>query len=185
MVESASRECEVEDSNQMDDYLYDPDEVQRLIVEYAQADSRKGKERAKSSIIRATVEGLSLDDIPQETRFPTGEPLLAALVQLHRETDDDEILDLIETEMSTTEWGLVSVAVPVSEPEPDASIETLLDAHERFHLIDKSVGRYTRLRIFEALGAFDDEEMLQHREANGLTDEEDEYLDDIVSYRKN
>lgn len=88
--------------------------------------------------------------------FPTGTTLVEALVDLHRETDDEDVVELIEAEIATEGFGLVPVAVPDETPVPDASVETLIDLHETFAQRDKEVGRYIRLRVFDALGAFEE-----------------------------
>ncbi|MDB9233343.1 hypothetical protein [Halorubrum ezzemoulense] len=88
--------------------------------------------------------------------FPSGTTLVEALVELYRETDDEDVVELIEAEIATEGFGLVPVAVPDETPAPDASVETLVDLHETFAQRDKGVGRYIRLRVFDALGAFEE-----------------------------
>lgn len=112
--------------------------------------------------------------------FPTGTALVEALVELHRETDDGDVAELIEDEIATEGFGLVPVAVPDETPVPDASVETLVEVHEKYGKRDKEVGRYVRLRVFDALGAFkqypgdrddDDGDVMA-----GLSDDDLQYL---------
>ncbi|SDM38868.1 hypothetical protein SAMN04487949_1494 [Halogranum gelatinilyticum] len=162
-----------------DGYLYDTDEVQRLIVEYGLAESPGEKQRIEGQIIEATVGTVYPDDAPPETGFPSGAPLLAALIRLHRETDDDDVVELIEREVEVAEAGLDEVKQFDSRPLPYASYHDLMDYHDSFEGHDASMRRYLRLRVCEELGAFDEKGMLRHREANGLTDEEREYLTEM------
>ncbi|MFA1612021.1 hypothetical protein [Halobellus rubicundus] len=118
-----------------------------------------------------------------ENHFPSGTPLIAALIDLHRETDDEEIRDLIEVEILTEGLGLVSVAIPEEKPVPDAPVEELLDLHDTFSRRSKTVGRYIRLRIFEELGAFEEIEMECDEAASfavsELTDDQLRYLQSV------
>jgi hypothetical protein len=115
--------------------------------------------------------------------FPIGTALISALIDLHRETDDDDVLDLIETEIVTEVFGFVSVAVPDEKPAPEASVASLLEVHERFAQRDKTVGRYIRLRIFEELEAFEAGSTDQDEDENdilaGLTDDQLRYLQSV------
>jgi hypothetical protein len=95
-----------------------------------------------------------------EENFPEGTALVEALIDLHRDLDEDneEVLDLIETEMGTDMYGLVELKYPDEKPVPDAPVDELVEVHETFAGQDKGVGRYIRLRIFERFDAFEDVE---------------------------
>lgn len=92
---------------------------------------------------------------PEDTVFPSGPALLTALIDLHRKTDDEDVVELIETEIITEGLGCLSMLDPDEKPAPEASVETLIDCHDRFVRRNKEVGRYIRLRIFEELDAFE------------------------------
>lgn len=119
------------------------------------------------------------DSSPEDVGFPSGADLLTALIDLHRKTSDEDMIELIETEIKTTGFGLVSIANPGEKPAPEASVETLLDLHDTYSH-HKHIGRYLRLRIFEKLNAFD-QQGDTHSESDddrisGLTDGELRYL---------
>lgn len=117
-----------------------------------------------------------------ENPFPSGTPLIASLIELHRDTDNEDVAELIEAEIATEAFGLVPVAIPDGTPAPDASVESLIDLHGSFYPHDKKVDRYIRLRIFDALGAFEETPVDRDREDNvmaGLSDDELRYLTDL------
>lgn len=120
---------------------------------------------------------------PDNTDFPSGPALITALIDLHRKTDDEDIVELIETEIITEGLGCLPMLDPDEKPAPEASVETLIDCHERFVHRNKKVGRYIRLRIFEALGAFEGCQDNQDNDPfyvfSELTDEELYYLQSI------
>jgi hypothetical protein len=113
--------------------------------------------------------------------FPSGTTLVEVLVELHRETDDEDVVELIEAEIATEGFGLVPVAVPDETPAPDASVETLVDLHETFAHRDRGMGRYIRLGVFDALGAFEETPVDRDDDDGdvmaGLSDDDLRYLD--------
>jgi hypothetical protein len=131
---------------------------------------------------RDYLEGIRQATMDADT-FPSGSALISALIDLHRETEDEEMIDLIESEIDTEGLGLVSVAIPDEKALPDASVEELLDVHDNFERRDKAVGRYLRLRIFETLGAFEEYQNDRGNDSEdvvaGLTDDELRYLQSI------
>ncbi|MGQ3327653.1 hypothetical protein [Halorubrum sp. FL23] len=117
-----------------------------------------------------------------ENPFPSGTSLIASLIELHRNTDNEDVAELIEAEISTEAFGLVPVAVPDETPAPDASVETLIDLHGALYPGDKTVDRYIRLRIFDALGAFEETPVDRDEEDNvmaGLSDDDLRYAADL------
>ena len=138
-------------------YLYDVDEIQRLIVEYGTADS------------------------PEETEFPSGPALLASLLRLHCETDGTKLVEHIERVIEAVQNGTLDVAEFKVRPLPYAAWFKLLGYADSFEGRDIAICQYFRLRAFEQMGTFDDKALLRARgtEENpikGLTDEEQDYL---------
>ena len=113
--------------------------------------------------------------------FPTGAELISALIDLHKETDDEGVIELIEAEM----------AVAASDPEvKDISrdplcIPNVIDWMVTFYdsMSEESQQRFVRLRLFQELGAF--EEQPTDRDTNPdnlpatLTQSEIQYLGSI------
>lgn len=106
---------------------------------------------------------------------------MTALIDLHRETDDEDVLELIEAEM----------AVAASDPEiKDISrdplcIPSVTDWMVKLHegKPEESQKRFVRLRLFQELGVF--EEQLTNRDTDPdnlpatLTPSEIQYFDSI------
>ena len=165
-----------------DNYLFGVDEIQRLIGEYVLAPNSDVREHIERRIIEETVGEIYPDRAPTKTGFPSGTALLVALIQLHRETDDADVAELIEREIETVRDGLVPVADFDTPPHPYAPQSELMAYVDHFTGCDEAVSRYFRLRVFKQLGVFDDKGMLHVRGTNGkpvegLTDEEQEYLE--------
>ncbi|TKX51653.1 hypothetical protein EXE49_01840 [Halorubrum sp. ASP121] len=157
--------------------LFDADEVERLVLDHGMANSTEAKDRTKGNIVDETVGAVYTDDIPEQMDFPSETPLLVALIQLHRETDDPDVLHHIEREVEVVRDGFVNIAEFDVKPYPYAAHFDLLAYAARFEGRNDPTSRYFRLRAFKALGAFDNVGMLQIRDTGGLTDEEREYLE--------
>ncbi|TKX86590.1 hypothetical protein EXE43_07545 [Halorubrum sp. SS5] len=149
------------------------------MLDHGMANSTEAEDRTKGNIINVTVGAVYTDDIPEQMDFPSETPLLVALIQLHQETDDPDVLHHIEREVEVVRDGFVNIAEFDVKPYPYAAYSDLLAYADRFEGRDDSASRYFRLRAFEALGAFDDVGMLRIREAGSLTDEERDYLSTI------
>lgn len=117
-----------------------------------------------------------------DTNYPTGAALIAALIELHRETDDEDVLQLVEEEIGCAGWGLVEIATPDEHPAPDAEIEELVELHENAHRLGKDVLRYIRLRIFDELGAFEGCDRQQNDEINAFNNLTDDQLRYVESF---
>jgi hypothetical protein len=141
------------------------------------AGSTEAKDHIEDNIVDKTVGAIYTDDIPEQLDFPSETPLLVALIQLHRETDDPDVLHHIEREVEVVRDGFVNVAEFDVKPCPYAAHSDLFAYADRFEGHDDTVCRYFRLRAFKALGAFDELGLLQIRDTGGLTDEEREYLE--------
>ena len=161
----------------------DRDALDRLFMEYGMATTRGKQARIKGEIAEELISSIYRIGVEEQIDFPTGTPLLAALVQFHRETDDPEVLTHIEREILTARNEWVGIAQFDLQPFPYASPSDLLECADRF-MSPPAVPRYFRLRAFRELGAFDDEELLRERERDegavaGLTDDELDYIDSI------
>jgi len=165
-------------------YLYDADEVERLALEYGMPGSTEATERIEGQIVEETVGAIYPDRVPEDMDFPTGTALLVALIKLHRETDDADVIDYIEREIEVVRDGVVNAAAFDVKPLPYAAYSDLLAHADRFEGREEAVCRYFRLRAFEGLGAFDDVGLLrarggEGRPVEGLTDEERAYLEGL------
>ena len=106
---------------------------------------------------------------------------MAALIDLHCETDDEDVLELIEVEM----------AVAASDPEiKDISrdplcIPNVTDWMVTFHggRPEESQQRFVRLRLFQELGAFEEQPTDRDTDPDNLpatlTQSEIQYLNSI------
>ncbi|WP_224268650.1 hypothetical protein [Haloprofundus salinisoli] len=164
-----------------ENYLHDVDETERLIVEYGLSGSHAEKKRIEGRILDETIGTAYRENAPKETGFPSGTPLLAALLKLHMDTEEEEMLGLIEQEIGAVTDGFVEVADFGLRPLPYAAYFDLMDYADYFESRDPSIGRYFRLRTFEELGAFDDKGLLRHYESeNGLIEGLSEILHDYL-----
>ncbi|MFC4359307.1 hypothetical protein ACFO0N_15280 [Halobium salinum] len=113
----------------------------------------------------------------------TGTALMKALIRLHREMDDGPARDLIYEEIRATAVGFVAVPRPNERPSVDASVEEMIEIHESMWHQHKDIARYTRLRIAEELGAFEqsvESESTDDRfDPSGLSDDELQYLHEM------
>jgi hypothetical protein len=141
------------------------------------AGSTEAKDRIEGNIVDKTAGAVYTDDVSEQMDFPSEIPVLAALILLHREEDDPDVLHHIEREVEVVRDGVVNIAEFDVKPYPYAAYSDLFAYADRFEGHDNAVCRYFRLRAFESLGAFDDVGMLRVRETGGLTDEEREYLE--------
>ena len=155
--------------------LFDADEVERLVIDHGIANSTEAKNRIEGQIVDKTVGAVYTDDVPEPMDFPSGTPLLVALIQPHRGTDEPDVLHHIEQEVEAVRDGVVNLAEFDVKPLPYAAYSDLLAYADRFEGHDDAASRYFRLRAFKTLGAFDDVGMLQIRDTGELTDEEREY----------
>jgi len=155
------------------EYVYDTEEVQELLNEYAEADSQKEEERIEAAIgekLTSTVEAYDLD-------LPSDGELLSMLTDLHRETEDDEILNLIEKEI-----GCIAFDVPVKIPKRDPVAEPTTEEIMSYLDVasDQETARYLRLRVFQTLDAWDSSAQAQNEEVDepftALSDDDLQYL---------
>lgn len=155
------------------EYVYDTDEVQRLMSEYSDADSNSEKERIEASLgelLTSTVDAHDPD-------FPSEGELLSKLTELHREMQDEDVLGLIEEEIASIGFGL-SVKIPTEDPMPGATTEELIEQLDAVNSPETT--RYLRLRIFESIDRWDDLGDVHDEETDdafwALSDDDLEYL---------
>lgn len=118
----------------------------------------------------------------EENTYPSGAALMASLIDLHRETDNEDVIQVIEAEMEAA----------VHDPEidehirgdplvmPESSEWIIQIQNHDLYPRTEARRRYLRLRLCEELDAFDDPR--SDRDTNPdnipetLTDEELRYL---------
>ncbi|UVE50083.1 hypothetical protein KU306_14415 [Haloferax larsenii] len=166
---------------------HEVDGVENLLAEYGTADSAAEREIIQMEIRQKTIGAVYPEDAPKEKGFPTGTGLLAALLKFHSDTEDGNLLELIEREINAVCDGSVDVADFALRPRPYAAYTDHIESAKRFESYDRSMGRYFRLRAFESRGAFDDKGLLRGHDSStgtveGLNEMQREYLMEVQGH---